>query len=269
MREYDNPMMNRLTRMAADRRNWYLVPLSYAGLIASAELLIALAASRAGMILHCLLLTALLWHAAWTAHSKDRALLACLALAPIMRIVGLWLSFPEFSPCHKYLLVSLPLFAAAWVTARMLGYSRDALGLARRRLPVQMAVGLTGVIVGALDYLILRPPPLSRPLNWVDAWQPVLILLVCTGLLEELIFRGLLLRTAAGSLGVWGLWYSSLLFATMQTGYRSPAHILLSFVTAAIWAWVVRHTGSLLGVALAHGLTNVVALLILPSVLTS
>lgn len=262
-------MVARLAGVLADRRYWYLVPLFYMGLIASAELLIALAAPRAGLILHCAALSALLWHAASAARSRDRALLVCLALTPIMRAVGLWLSIPEICPSHQYLLASLPLFAATWVTARILGYSRGALGLTLRSLLIQMAVGLTGVIVGTLEYLILRPRPLAESLAWLDVWQPALILMVCTGLLEELIFRGLLLRAATGSLGTWGLWYSSLLFATMQSGYRCPVHLLFAFVVGAIWAWVVRHTGSLLGVALAHGLANVVALLVMPSLFAS
>jgi hypothetical protein len=132
-----------------------------------------------------------------------------------------------------------------------------------------MAVGLTGVIVGTLDYFILQPPPLANPLTWLDVWQPALILMVCSGLLEELIFRGLLLHAAMSRLGAWGLLYSSLLFATMQTGCRYPAHLFFAFVAGMVWAWVVRRTGSLLGVALAHGLTNVVALLIMPSLLAS
>lgn len=259
--------MVRLVRVVADRRYWCLVPLCYLGLVASAELLIALAVPRAGMILHCLLLSVLLGHAAWAARSQDRALLACLALAPIMRIVGLWLSFPEICLSHQYLLASLPLFAATGMTTRVLGYSRDALGLTTRSLPIQIAVGSTGLIAGMLDYLILRPPSLASSLAWADVWQPALILLVCAGLLEELIFRGLLLRAAAGSLGGWGLWYSSLLFAALQIGYRSPAHLVLAFVMGAIWGWVVRHTGSLVGVALAHGLANVIVFLIMPSVL--
>jgi hypothetical protein len=126
-------------------------------------------------------------------------------------------------------------------------------------------VGLTGLIAGVLDYFILRPPPLVGSLTWANVWQPILILLVCAGLLEELIFRGLLLRAATGSLGPWGLWYSSLLFATLQIGYRSPGHLVLAFSLGAIWAWTVQNTGSLVGVSLAHGLANVTVFLILPS----
>jgi uncharacterized protein len=262
-------MATQLARVLQDRRYWFLVPLSYLGLIACAELLTALVAPRAGMILHCLLLPALLWHAAWAARSEDQALLACMAFAPLIRIVSLWLSLPEFSPLHHYLIASLPLFATVWVAGRTLGYSGHALALELRSLPVQMAVGLTGLIVGVLGYLILRPPPVATSLTWAEAWQPVLILLVCTGLLEELIFRGLLLRAGRDSLGSWGLWYTSVLFATMQIGYRSPAHFAFAFVMGAVWAWVVQRTGSLLGVALAHGLTNVVAFLVMPFVFGS
>ena len=260
-------MTTQLVRILEDRGPWFLVPLFYIGLISSAELLIAVAAPRAGMILHCLLLPGLLWHAACAARKQDRALLACLAFAPLTRIITLWLSFPELPQTRQHLLASLPLFAAVWVAWRMLGYSRHTFGLVLRGLPIQMAVGLTGLILGALEYLILRPPPLTSSLAFREVWQPVLILLVCTGLSEELIFRGLILRASTDCLGAWGLWYTALLFATMQIGQRSPAHFALAFVMGAVWAWIVRRTGSLLGVALAHGLTNIVVLLVMPFVL--
>ena len=63
-------MTTQLVRILEDRGPWFLVPLFYIGLISSAELLIAVAASRAGMILHCLLLPGLLWHAACAARKR-------------------------------------------------------------------------------------------------------------------------------------------------------------------------------------------------------
>jgi uncharacterized protein len=260
-------MAIQLAGVLRDRRYWFLVPLSYLGAIVVAELLTAFVLPCGGMLAHCLLLLALLGHAAWAARSQERALLVCLACAPLMRIVSLWLSFPELSLIHRSLIASLPLFAAFAVARRTLGYSRHALGLELGSLPVQMAVGLGGLVLGVLDYLILRPPPLITLLTWADAWQPLLILLLCTGLLEELIFRGLLLRASANRLGCWGIWYTSLLFATLQIGHRSPAHFAFSFAVGAVWAWIVQRTGSLSGVALAHGLTNVVAYLVMPFVL--
>ncbi|MCL7453270.1 MAG: CPBP family intramembrane metalloprotease [Anaerolineae bacterium] len=246
-----------------DPGRWFLVPLFYLALVATAELLAALANPRPGMILHCLLLLAMLWHASWAARAEGRALLVCLAFAPLIRIVSLWLSFPEFPLTYRYLAISLPLFAAVCVARRALGYSWSTLGLNLHGLPRQTAVALTGLLFGPLQYLILRPPPLS----WAEAWPPALILLLSSGLLEELIFRGLLLRASVDRLGRWGLWYSSLLFASLQLGQRSPAGFLFALWVGVFFAWLVLRTRSLLGVTLAHGLANAITFLVMPLIL--
>jgi membrane protease YdiL (CAAX protease family) len=36
------------------------------------------------------------------------------------------------------------------------------------------------------------------------------------------------------------------------------------FVVAVVFGWAVRRTGSLLGVTVAHGLTNVILFLVMP-----
>jgi uncharacterized protein len=250
-----------------DPGRWFLVPLLYLALVATAELLAALADPRWSLILHCLLLLAMLWHASWAARAEGRALLVCLAFAPLIRIVSLWLSFPEFPLTYRYLAISLPLFAAVCVARRALGYSWSTLGLNLRALPLQMAVGLTGLLFGPLQYLILRPPPLVPALGWAEAWPPALILLLSTGLLEELIFRGLLLRASVDRLGRWGLWYSALLFASLQLVQRSPAQFLFALWVGVFFAWLVLRTRSLLGVALAHGLVNAITFLVMPLIL--
>jgi uncharacterized protein len=180
--------------------------------------------------------------------------------------VGSRLSAAGLTALSLILATSLPLFAAACIAGRFLGYPWQTLGLETRALPGQIAVASTGLGLGTLQYLILRPPPLAPAQTWAQIWPPALILLVSTGLLEELIFRGLLLRTATQALGAWGLAYSALLFATMQLGYRCPAHAAFAFAMGAFFACVVQRTRSLSGVTLAHGLANTLTFLVMPSV---
>ncbi len=102
-------------------------------------------------------------------------------------------------------------------------------------------------------------------LTWQAVWLPALIFLVCTGFVEELIFRGVLQRTAVEAFGGWGIIYVSLLFASAHlihywevglTGILID--ITFVFIIALFFGWVVKKTGSLFGVTLAHGITNII-----------
>ncbi len=118
------------------------------------------------------------------------------------------------------------------------------------------------------EYWILRPEPLVPAFEWTALVWPAFILLISTGLLEEMIFRGLLQRAAIDVLGLWGIGYVAILFAVLHTGYQSLLDVL--FVLAAVglfFGWIVYRTRSLLGVTLAHGLTNIVLFLVMPFVL--
>jgi len=92
-----------------------------------------------------------------------------------------------------------------------------------------------------------------------------LMLAATTGFVEEFVFRGVLQRAAAESIGGWrGIIYVNVLFAAMHMGFQSWIDVLFVFAVAMFFAWAVKRTGSLLGVTLAHGITNVMLFLVIP-----
>ena len=232
--------------------------------IAVAELLTTWSDPRLGMVLHGLVLVGLFAASMQTRWREAWALMLNLAFAPLIRILSLSLPLLEFPILYWYLITSVPLFAAVWVAKRSLGYSWKGLGLTLRGWAVQLLVGLSGLLLGAAEYLILQPEPLAPELSWAATWQAALILFVCTGLLEELIFRGLLQRAADDTLGRWAVPYVAMLFAVLHVGYRSLLDVVFVLVVGLFFGWVVERTRSLLGVTLAHGLTNTMLFLVMP-----
>ncbi|MFC2034405.1 lysostaphin resistance A-like protein [Chloroflexota bacterium] len=95
--------------------------------------------------------------------------------------------------------------------------------------------------------------------------MPALIFLVVVGFVEELIFRGVLQYAAIDLFGRWGIVYVSLLFAILHMGFLSWIDLIYVFIVALFFGWVVEKTGSLLGVVLAHGITNIMLYLVAPS----
>jgi len=56
----------------------------------------------------------------------------------------------------------------------------------------------------------------------------------------------------------------AIVFSILHFGYRSPLDILLVFVVAVLFGYAALRTGSILGISLAHGLTNISLFLIFP-----
>jgi len=247
------------------RRARFGVPLGYLALVAVAEILTTFEQSRqAGLVLHGVLLVLLLVHASLTAGDPSHRLLLGLALAPLIRILSLALPLQRFQQLYWYLIISIPLFVASALMVRVLGYSRQQLGFTINRLPLQLLAALTGVTLGMVEYRILEPETLLKNPNWLSGAAAGLILLVCTGFGEELMFRGLIQRASIQTLGRFGLLYTALLFAVLHIGYRSVPDVVFVFAVALLFGWIAESTWSIVGVTLAHGITNIVLFLVMP-----
>jgi membrane protease YdiL (CAAX protease family) len=240
------------------------VPLAYLAALALAEALTILAIPQIGLMLHGIILVMLFLHAALFARRGEQKFLFTLTLAPLIRLMSLSMPLLNFPFIYWYVLIGLPLLLAAFLVLRVTGFKADRIGLNGRALPWQIIVGLTGLGLGFLEYIILRPEPLVQALTWQQILLPSLILLLFTGFLEELIFRGLIQRGAAGTVGRYSLIYVATLFAVLHFGYQSILDVVFVFIVALFFGFVVIRTGSLLGVTLSHGLTNIALYLIVP-----
>jgi uncharacterized protein len=235
-----------------------------------AELVITFVDPLLGLLLHTLILVLLLVQSARRWEQPDHRLLLALGLAPLIRIVSLSLPLLAFPFIYWFFITSLPLFAAAFVVMRLINISWRDTGLRPRRLPLQLAIGATGLLFGYVEYLILRPEPLIEALTWQHIWLPALILFISTGYMEELVFRRVMQRPAVSLLGRWrGVVYVAALFAIMHIGYQSLIDVIFVFVVGFFFGWAVLKTDSLVGVTISHGLTNIILFLVMPFLLVS
>jgi membrane protease YdiL (CAAX protease family) len=242
----------------------FSVALVYLALIALAEVVHTFVDLRLGLVLHGALLLMLLLHAALASEHPYHRLLLALALAPLIRMSSLAVPLLRFPQLYWYLIISVPLFIGAGLSARVLGLSREQLGLTIRKVPLQLLVALTGITFGILEYNILKLDPLIEDPTWESMMVGSAILVICTGLAEELIFRGVIQRVSVQALGRFGLVFTALLFAALHIGWGSPFDVVLVFGVALLFGWVTESSWSLLGVTLAHGITNIVLFLVMP-----
>lgn len=233
--------------------------------IALAEAVTTFASPQLGLVIHAGLLMLIFLHASIGAGLAEQKFLFTLALAPLIRLMSLSMPLLEFQFLYWYMIIGAPLFLSVWLVFRLTGYTPRDVGLSLGSgVPLQIGVALTGLALGYLEYIILRPEPLVESFSWQSIWLPALILLVFTGFLEELIFRGLMQRASFATLGKLGPVYVSMLFAVLHIGYGSLADFVFVFLVGFFFSLVVERTRSLLGVTLAHGLTNIALFLIFP-----
>jgi len=148
---------------------------------------------------------------------------------------------------------------------RVGGLGFREVGVTLNRPLVQAAVGLTGIPFGIIEYHILRPEPLAvGPLHEVVLLAVALIFF--TGFVEELVFRGVMQRSAIEALG-WkpGLLGVSVVFSILHIGWLSMLDVLFVFTIGLFFGFMTLKTGSIIGVSLSHGLTNVVLFLLMPT----
>jgi membrane protease YdiL (CAAX protease family) len=133
---------------------------------------------------------------------------------------------------------------------------------------VQLAIALLGFPLGFMEYSILHPEPIVSQLTPGAVMTASIILIIFTGLTEELTFRGIMKRATDDFLGERiSVIYVSLVFSVLHITHLSALDVLFVFGVALLFSSIVHQTKSLYGVTLAHGLTNINLFIIGPYLL--
>ena len=240
------------------------VSIIYLVLLAIAELVSSLGVPPWGLVIHGAILFALIIQGTMYGDTRERAFLLSLSFGPLIRIISFTTPLATIPQVYWYAVVGAPLLLAVYALIRNTDLKNRQIGIRVGNLPVQLLISLVGIVLGYLEYLILKPEPLVAEFTFAAIIGPALILLIFTGFLEELVFRGVFQYFAARHLGKLGFIYVSMVFAVLHIGYLSVLDFGFVFVVAMIFAYFVQRTGSILGVTLAHGLTNIGLFLIFP-----
>jgi membrane protease YdiL (CAAX protease family) len=231
-----------------------------------AEVMTAFISPLVGMILYGLILVALLVQSSIGTKKRIHNFLVILSIVPLMRLLAMTVPPARFDAIYWYLLVALLLSVAVFITARLAGLNGSSIGLRinKKDLPLQLLIGMTGLAIGLVEYLILRPKPLLLEFGSGMLLFTSLVLLIFAGLLQEIIFRGLLQTSSTQILDRFGILYVALVFALQYLVFRSLWTLLFVFLVGLAFGIAADRTRSLVGVSLSHGLANVSFFLIFP-----
>jgi membrane protease YdiL (CAAX protease family) len=237
--------------------------------ITGAELLVILYTPLAGLIFHSIILFWLLIQPVFMENTQQRDFLTAMSLVPLIRIISLAMPLVDLPQILWFPLIYFPLLIAVVITMKTINIKAKDIGIASRGLYWQIPAGLLlGLILGIIEFRILQPEPIKKHLSINEIWLPVLILFVTTGMVEELIFRGVLQKLAQDVMSVWGIVYISAIFAILHVGFYSVIDVVFVFFVAIIFAAIVKKTGSITGAIIAHGMTNTVLFVLGPFMLS-
>ena len=229
----------------------------YMVLIAVAEIMGVFIGVVLGVLGHALLILVLLNNYIFRDNAPYRRALPALALAPLIRILGLIIPVREVPQIYWYALIGMPLLVAVFVTQHILRLSWDRLGLGLNSWPLQALIALSGLPLGLAALLLFRPAPLYVASTWSDIAIGSVIIIIFTGFTEEIIFRGVLHQVAKEIFGRIGIFYCSALYTIMYIGSLSLSYMLFMGLIGLYFGWCVNRTRSLWGVIFAHSILNI------------
>ena len=240
-------------------------------LIALAEVVTAYVNPVFGVGFHVVLLVVFLGLGSSTRKGPRRAFFLALAIGPLIRIISLAMPLGSIPQTYWYVLTAVPLFAAGALIARNLEMSPAALNLTmlkRRNLWIEIPVALSGLVLGFVEWSILRVQPMvnGQSVAWMIAGA--LILLIFTGLFEEFIFRGLIQGVSINFLGpLGGVIFAALIFSVLHIGWHSILDLLFALGVGVYFSLIVLRTTSLWGVTVAHGAISTMVFIVVPLLL--
>jgi len=265
----------KITEMVTEKRfniglpsNYIITLIVYLLALIAAELLTTYVNKIWGLSLHTIILFALLVNASMVESPDFANLLRSLMPIPIIRVVGLSIPMMQIQPLYWFPIVAIPLFAASIILMRNQGLSLKDVGMTLGgNIKLQALIAATGFFSGIIEFFILKPAPLIQQFTPALLLGAFFILLISTGLAEELLFRGILQTNVTKMYGtVFALLYTSLVFTTMHIGWIYFSDLVFVFSVAMFYGYCLIKTKSIVAITVAHGISNSMLFLVMPFV---
>lgn len=232
--------------------------------IAFAEIIAPFTGALPTGLIHTVLVFALLSHYRAASDTPYAAILPGLALISLFRVLSLVLSFPDISPFFWYALIGIPLLVAVVWFVRLHGKTAARLGRGTTTWVRQALFAGTGIPLSIIAYYVLQPSLPPRSFTPVDYTIAVVGIFLTSGVLQEIIFRGILQEAATSLYGRNGIWFSNVLFTVLYVSTLSVFALVFFHVVGLLFSWWAESTKTVWGVAIAHGLMMVGALVVIP-----
>jgi membrane protease YdiL (CAAX protease family) len=246
-------------------RNEKVIALLYLLSLICAEVCVTYVNKEAGLVIEMVILFALLLNSSLDVSYNYAVMLRSMMVLPLIRIIGLSIPLMQIQPLYWFPIIAVPLFAAVYTIMKAQGLTRKHVGLVWGNKKLQFLIALSGIFLGTIEYTILQPKPLIAVLDPVTLISASIILIISTGLAEELLFRGIIQKNAENVFGTAaGLLYTAFLFTALHIGWNSFPDLIFVFSVAIFYGYTFQKTRSIVGITLSHGISNTFLFLIVP-----
>jgi len=202
------------------------------------------------------------------ASSRDMAslLLPALALLPLMRLLSIALPTRDIPERYWFFVVGIPMLVGAYGLARLLGLSLRDVGVVPVLNRTQLLIAASGAPLAVIAYLMIQPETSYSSGRWWEIVIAAFGLALFSGVLEELIFRGVLQPIAERAFGPLGIASSTVVFTATYLGEKSPLLLAFMMLVGCYFALATYRTRSIVGVVAAHVIFVVGFLVVMPNV---
>lgn len=246
--------------------------LAYIFAFAAIELQTVWIAPKLGTLYYGIILVILLHHYLLSTSDPNRNKLLLLTPIPLLRLISMAMPVGHVDPLYRYPMVGIPVFISLALILKEadLPWSQLGLQLPRIRRTEQIweniLIALSGIPLGIMGYYFADPIPLVTTFNWAEVIASLLVVILYVALLEEIVFRGMLLHTLVHSYGQVGILISSIIYTILFASYYSVQGIVLMGFASLLYNWHAHESRSILAATISHTLMITGMLIIWPIV---
>lgn len=214
---------------------------------------------RYGIGIHIITLLALSLTAYRIRNTQISNLLQALALLPLFRILNTTMPIFFTQTLYVFPLVYGPIFISMYYVAKNQKFTRQELGISFEKLHIYLPASIIlGMVLGKIEFNIITVESLVPVFTLKNFLIFAVIMIVFTGLAEELLFRSIVQTRLEQTIGSGaGLMLASLLFGAMHSGYGTIYEIMFTTSAGFLIGYLFQKTRSLPFIAITHGLINV------------
>jgi len=242
--------------------------LAYVGTILLIDVCAAARWTLAASVLAAVVILILTNHELATARVTDSegavslSVFAALALLPQLRLLSVMAALGNVSDVARSAYVGGPMLVAG---ATLIGWRR-LVGDFRTAGRHDVWIAGVGAALSIPAYFLARPDQIGGSEGLLRGIVATFALVVCSGLMEEVVFRGAVQRALQAVFPRGAVGLSALLFAAAFVNQAPISYVALIAAFGLFAAIVFGRTGSVAGIAIAHGLLIAGALFVWPVV---
>lgn len=195
------------------------------------------------------------------------SLYSVLTLFPLIRIISVAIPMEGIPETFRFAAVGIPLFLTGFIVAKMTGLTPKEMGFCLDKPYRQLLIVLLGLPLGFIEFFIDRPAAPYAAGTPGELILRIIILIVCTGLLEECLFRGILFNTVLKLHGEKiALYFTCFLYTALLISGKSLWNAVFAFFVSLLFCRIFGRLKSLWGLSFAHGLINITFYIICPHI---